>query len=348
MWKSGRMGMKYGSQSVEVEADKEKSLTAALQIKTGSVLVESEPTNATIYLDGDEVGITPDTLRSIIPGRYLMEVKMDGYKVWSKSIIVRANKENALTVVLQTITGSILIESEPAKARIFLDGDEVGTTPESFRYITPGPHEIEVKMDEYEDWREIVDVEAGKEKVLTALLQLRTGSILIESEPTKAKVYLNGKKVGTTAETITGLIPGKYSVEVWMDGYEVWSESVEVEADTEKDLTAVLQIKSGSISINSEPTKARIFLDGKNVGTTAETITDLTPGKYTVKVKLDGYGIWHQVVDVEPDKETVLMAALQLKTGSIMIESKPAKAMIYLDGEEVGITPDTLWHIVPW
>ncbi|MGR3174615.1 MAG: PEGA domain-containing protein [Candidatus Scalindua sp.] len=339
-------GYEVWRQSVEVEADKEKSLTAVLQIETGSVLVESEPTNATIYLDGDEVGITPDTLRSIIPGRHLVEVKMDGYKVWSKSIIVRANNDNALTVVLQTITGSILIESEPAKARIFLNGEEVGTTPESFRYITPGPHELEVKMDKYEVWREIVDVEAGKEKVLTALLQLRTGSILIESEPTKATVYLNGKDIGTTAETITGLIPGKYSLEVRMDGYEVWNKSVEVDADTEKDITAVLQIKPGTISINSEPTKARIFMDGKNVGTTAETITDLTPGKYTVEVKLDGYGIWHQVVDVEPDKETVLMATLQLKTGSIMIESEPAKAMIYLDGEDVGITPDTLWYIV--
>ncbi len=340
-------GYEAWHQSVEVEADKEKSLTAVLQIKTGSVLIESEPTNATIYLDGDEAGITPDTLLSIIPGMHLVEVKMDGYKVWSKSVIVKANKENSLIAILQTITGSILIESEPAKARIFLDGDEVGKTPESFRYITPGSHEVEVKMDEYEVWREIVDVEAGKEKVLTALLQLRTGSILIESEPTKANVYLNGKNIGTTAETITGLIPGKYSVEVRMDGHEVWSESVEVEADTEKDLTAVLQIKPGSISINSEPTKARIFLDGKSVGTTAETITDLTPGKHTLEVKLDGYGIWRQIVDVEPEKETVLMAALQLKTGSIMIESKPAKAMIYLDGEEVGITPETLWYLVP-
>jgi diacylglycerol kinase family enzyme len=340
-------GYEVWRQSVEVEADEEKSLTAALQIKTSSVLVESEPTNATIYLDGSEVGITPDTLKSIIPGRHMVEVRMDGYKVWSKSIIVKANKENTLTAILQIMTGSILIESEPAKARIFLDGEEVGTTPESCRYIAPGPHEMELKMDKYEVWREIVDVEPGKEKVITALLQLRTSSILIESEPAKAKIYLNGKNVGTTAETITGLVPGKYSVEVRMDGYEVWSESVEVEADVENNLTAVLQIKPGSISINSEPTKAKIFLDGKNIGTTAETITDLTPGKYTVEVKLDGYATWHQVVEVEPDKETVLMAALQLKTGSIMIESEPTKAMIYLDGEEVGITPDTLWYIVP-
>jgi len=340
-------GYEVWRQSVEVEADKEKSLTAALQIKTSSILVESEPANATIYLDGIEAGITPDTLRSIIPGRHMVEVKMDGYKAWSKSIVVKANKESAITAALQILTGSILIESEPAKARIYLDGEEVGTTPESCRYITPGPHEMELKMDKYEVWREIVDVEAGKEKVLTALLQLRTSSILIESEPTNARIYLNGKNAGTTAETITGLIPGKYSVEVRMDGYEVWSESVEVKADAENSLTAVLQIKPGSISINSEPTKAKVYLNGKNVGTTAETIADLTPGKHTVEVKLDGYATWHQVVEVEPDKETVLMAALQLKTGSIMIESEPTKAMIYLDGEEVGITPDTLWYIVP-
>ncbi|MDP6433075.1 MAG: PEGA domain-containing protein, partial [Candidatus Scalindua sp.] len=339
-------GYEVWRQSVEVEADEEKLLIAALQIKTSSVLVESEPTNATIYLDGDEVGITPDTLKSIIPGKHLVEVKMAGYKVWSKSIMVKANRENTLTAALQILTGSILIESEPAKARIFLDGEEVGTTPESCRYITPGQHEMELKMDKYEVWREIVNVEAGKEKVLTALLQLRTSSILIESEPTKARIYLNGKNIGTTAETITGLTPGKYSVEIRMDGYEVWGKSVEVKANAKNDLTAVLQAKPGSISINSEPTKAKVYLNGKNVGTTAETITDLTPGKHTVEVKLDGYATWHQVVEVDPGKESVLMAALQLKTGSIKIESIPTKAVISLDGEEVGITPDTLWYII--
>ena len=87
-------------------------------------------------------------------------------------------------------------------------------------------------------------------KYLGAEVQIY-GSIRIESEPSMAKIYLDGKEAGTTTETITGIEPGIYTVEVKMDGYEVWSRSVEVDGGRKKTLTAILQMKTGSISVKS-------------------------------------------------------------------------------------------------
>ncbi len=80
-------------QSVEVETDKENSPTAALQLKTGTILVESEPANAGIYIDGKEAGKTPGSLKSVVPGTHEVEVRIDGYESWSESIDVEADKE---------------------------------------------------------------------------------------------------------------------------------------------------------------------------------------------------------------------------------------------------------------
>ena len=45
-------------------------------------------------------------------------------------------------------------------------------------------------------------------KYLGAEVQIY-GSICVKSEPSMAKIYLDGKEAGTTTETITGLEPGK-------------------------------------------------------------------------------------------------------------------------------------------
>ncbi len=135
-------------------------------------------------------------------------------------------------------------------------------------------------------------------KYLGAEVQIY-GSIRIESKPSMAKIYLDGKEVGITTETITGLEPGKYTVEVRMDGYEVWSKNVEVEGGIKKVITAVLQMKTGSISVKSEPANARIFLDGKEVGTTPGVIRSTVSGSHEVELKLDGYEVWSKRVNIE-------------------------------------------------
>jgi hypothetical protein len=67
--------------------------------------------------------------------------------------------------------GLIRVESEPRGARIYLDGDNIGTTPDSIRRIVPGTHKVEVKMNGYKDWSKMVDVVAGEEGFLTAKLE---------------------------------------------------------------------------------------------------------------------------------------------------------------------------------
>ena len=53
-------------------------------------------------------------------------------------------------------------------------------------------------------------------------------------------------------------------------------------------------MKTGSIMIDSEPSNAKIYLDGKVVGTSPETVTDLKPGKHTLEIKKARYKVWRE------------------------------------------------------
>ena len=100
-------------------------------------------------------------------------------------------------------------------------------------------------------------------------------------------------------------------------------------------LPAILQVKTGSVNIKSVPKNAKIYLDGKHVGTTPEKVTSIIPGTHEIKIQMDKYDIWSETVNIETGKENVITATLQRSTGSLMIESNPANAKIFFDGKEM-------------
>ena len=153
--------------------------------------------------------------------------------------------------------------SEPTRSKIFLDGNEIGTTPANLTSIPHGTHILEVRKDGYNVWSENVEVKANKESCLTAVLREMTGSISIKSEPPHAMISIDGKKAGATPTVIENLKRGTHKVDISMDGYSIWSESVEVEAEKKHELTAKLQEVTGTVNINSRPSGALILLDGK-------------------------------------------------------------------------------------
>ncbi|MBZ0108269.1 MAG: PEGA domain-containing protein, partial [Candidatus Scalindua rubra] len=341
----GMEGYEKWSDSVEITADKEHQITAVLKQLTGSLEIKSKPENAMIIVDGKEVGNTPATITALLPGNHLVEIGMEGYEKWSESVAISVDKQNQITAVLKQLTGSLDIKSEPADAMIIVDGKEVGNTPASITALLPGNHLVEIRMEGYGHWSESVEITADKEHQITAVLKQLAGSLDIKSEPENAMIIVDGKEVGNTPASIAALLPGNHLVEVRMEGYGHWSESVEITADKEHQITAVLKQLTGSLDIKSEPADAMIIVDGKEVGNTPATITALLPGKHLVEIGMEGYGHWSESIDVRGGMENTLNAKLLKITGSIDIKSNPPEATIYLDGEKIATTPDTLQSV---
>ena len=63
-------------------------------------------------------------------------------------------------------SGTIKVESTPSGGKIFVDGLELGITPDIIRGVKPGVHEVEVKIDRHEGWNKTVNTKAGEEILL--------------------------------------------------------------------------------------------------------------------------------------------------------------------------------------
>ena len=65
--------------------------------------------------------------------------------------------------------------------------------------------------------------------------------LTIESRPEGARVFLDGKLIGTTPLAIPGVGAGEHAIRLERDGYQHWSSSVRIVTGEQNRVTASLE-----------------------------------------------------------------------------------------------------------
>jgi serine/threonine-protein kinase len=92
------------------------------------------------------------------------------------------------------------------------------------------------------------------------------------------------------------------------------------------------------LSIISQPDGASVFVDEREVGVTPLEL-DLAHGSHTVRVARAGFGPAQLGVEVDGSPLTPLRFLLQPLAAHLTVASRPARAIVRLDGQVVGYTP---------
>jgi hypothetical protein len=67
----------------------------------------------------------------------------------------------------------------------------------------------------------------------------------------------------------------------------------------------------GTLQIESLPAGAQVILDGRSVGTTPLTLSDVAAGSHSVQIALAGHRGWRTSVSVEPNGHARVGASLE-------------------------------------
>ncbi|KQC06346.1 MAG: hypothetical protein APR55_04960 [Methanolinea sp. SDB] len=116
---------------------------------TGSVIVTSRPEGATVYLDGQFLGITPVIESGIEPGVHAILVEKDGYEPRDSGVTVRVGRSSSVSARLVPLFGVIDVRSVPSGASILLDGTFAGSTPGLIDGVIPGTHVVTITKEGY-------------------------------------------------------------------------------------------------------------------------------------------------------------------------------------------------------
>ncbi len=196
-----------------------QTVAVAMQPSFGVVTVASEPSGASIAVDGKEVGSTPARLE-LSAGVRRIALESPGLRTWQSSLVVRAGEETALgPIVLGAADARLQVRSQPSGSEVLVGGALRGKTPLTVE-LSPGvEHEIVVTRAGYDSAQRRVFAEAGKSTSISVTLVPRLVKVSVAGEPADAEVWVDGERQGRAPLELQ-LPAARHRVEIRKAGFE--------------------------------------------------------------------------------------------------------------------------------
>ncbi|HPX73078.1 MAG TPA: PEGA domain-containing protein [Methanoregulaceae archaeon] len=317
-WSSTYNGNPMAGETIPITAQLDPSA------QTGNIQVVSTPTGAMVTLDRSRSATTPYTFYNIPVGSHEVSVYMSGYQTFYTSVSVNEGQTAYTNAILQPIvtTGSLSVSSSPSGAAVYVDGIYQGVTNTVIGNLVPGSHSVRLTKAGYQDWTGTVSISAGATTYLNPTLvqnpQPQYATVSISSNPAGASVYGDGVYVGQTRAgsplVFTSVKPGTHTLLLTKSGYQDYQTTQSVAAGQDYvvsvTLNSVQNPTTGGISVISAPSQAEVYLNNAFKGLTPITLDSLTPGSYTVLIKLSGYQDWQATQQVTAGQTAQISATL--------------------------------------
>lgn len=148
----------------------------------------------------------------------------------------------------------------------------------------------------------------------------------IETRPPGATVWLDGRAVGETPLSIKDVLPGPHQVRLSLEDHSPAELAFEVlEGSNPPPLRFVMPALVAPAEIYSDPTAAKVILDGKEIGLTPQKL-DLSPGAHEIRLERDGFAAAVKHVEVHPGVKLVVRTRLDPAPPEVL--SMPAASPI--------------------
>jgi hypothetical protein len=186
-------------------------------------------------------------------------------------------------VPIQTETGQITVETQPAGARVLLDGKPVGQSPVTLTAVPVGRHTVTLVSSSGEVTR-VVKVANGKTSSVD--VSIFSGWVAVFA-PVVLTVSVDGRSIGTTEQDRLMLPAGRH--ELTLTNRELGYKGVQQVEIEPGEVRSVTIDPRGPASFNAIPW-AEVWLDGQKLGDTPLANVRVPIGVHEFVFKHPQYG----------------------------------------------------------
>jgi PEGA domain len=179
------------------------------------------------------------------------------------------------------VVGQLQVKTEPAGARISVDGVARGISPVTVSDLTPGEHAVLLDSS-YGSVKQTVTIEPGITASLTIpLVPTEAAPVsgwIAVSAPSEVEVFENGRLLGTSASERLVISSGRHELALVNEtlGYRA-TRTVQVSPG--KVSPVRIEFPKGTIAVNAIPW-AEVWVDGEKIGDTPIGNLQLTVGPH--------------------------------------------------------------------
>ena len=183
---------------------------------------------------------------------------------------------------------------------------------------------------------------SGPDDLFTVRLKPTYGYLKITSEPSGARVAIDGKLVGNTPlELREKYAAGSHRIRLQAENYALMEETVMVEANAQVQSHHYRLVPQfGTVTCRSEMADAEIWVDNeyKGVGSWTGKVSSRTP--HVLEAQKAGHKSQSVSFTLQDgETRTVDVGAPVALYGTLVLESSPTLSEIWMDGTKIGTTP---------
>lgn len=266
-----------------------QSHTIALEEEPGLLSVITKPEGAEVTIDGKVYGPTPVNGLELQPGDHAVVLTKENYLPHTTKMNIQGKRERTrLETELTPAWSRVALNSSPEGATLLVNNEPVGVTPIALDLLR-GNYDLRLEMPEREPQSFSIRVPANQTLDLpTRTLDWKHGSLFLGTSPEGAWVKADGEVLGQTPGTFS--IPSKKPVEVVISLLDHEETALTLVFKPNETVERRIELKplTGEIQIDTRPTKAEIYLDGRIQG--LSPITMKLPVKdHAFEIRKAGY-----------------------------------------------------------
>ncbi len=142
--------------------------------------VQTEPSGASILLDGKPPQVPPNTFTHVPFGPHQLSATLDDHEPIKQDIEVRRGMSPEIRLQLKQIQqiqeiAALSIQTEPTGASILLDGKPPQAPPDTFTHVPFGPHQLSATLDNYEPIKQDIQVRKGMNPEIQSAAETEPG-----------------------------------------------------------------------------------------------------------------------------------------------------------------------------
>ena len=325
-----RSGYRPLERTIEILGDGFQRFDLRLEELPGRVGIELQP-DVPFRLYIDDAAVIPDSegFVELAGGNYRLRVETARYLPVERPLTVSGRGDvQRLELALRPAWAEVRIESEPAGARLEIDGRQVGETPLTTELLQ-GEHTLLLRLAGYKPLSLSRQVRAGSRAVFDGLrLQPADGRMVLASEPTGASVSVDGVFQGATPVTLTLSSTTEHRLRLTKPGYLPYEKTLRLVPEEERSLDALLRPELGIVFVTARPADASLRVDGREAGPATQRL-QLTTRPHTLEFSKPGYASERLTVtpragssqNVDITLRTAVEAAAARKTASALVRS---------------------------
>jgi len=202
----------------------------------GAIHVVTDVIGATAMLRGSAGSVvsqcvTPCSFHDLLPDRYSLEVKKDGYESVQTALQVKQGKVVDQKLSMESIAKGLFIASDPPGAEVFINGaKQSGQTPVTLP-LAAGQYNLVLRLPGHDPYVGSVQVKDNIQTQLKAKLTERSSGRVafadVKSTPAGGEIFVDGNSTGQVTPARIELPTGIHNVSIRLNGFQPTKRTVQ-------------------------------------------------------------------------------------------------------------------------